>query len=167
MKSLIGHFPHWSKAEVCANGIGSITFIEGLVWSARPAAVASAERSERRYSSAESNGPGLDVQPTAKAKERDLESNAAKLYTNTMLTIIVALLLAIVAKLYVSAFDDVGTHIGAVTRADIQAAAQIADPDSKRRAMVRTLDRTPRTSIVGEVEVTGQVSVDGPVEIQR
>ena len=92
------------------------------------------------------------------------------LYPNILLTIIALALCAITAKLYLSAADRVGPHLGAPTTGDYLALSQSALTDDERVERARQLNSaTPRVNVDGgnlNVEVLGQISVQDPIRIE-
>lgn len=88
-------------------------------------------------------------------------------YHNILLTIIALLLVAIVAKLYLPAAQNVGAQISPPTRGELITALKIADPKLRRARFDELRSRTPTAWISGgEIEVTGEVEVTNTVEIE-
>jgi hypothetical protein len=88
-------------------------------------------------------------------------------YSNVMLTLIVLLLGAIVAKLYVPAAQQIGPQFAAPTRGEALAARRIPDPAQRKAAIDELRSRAPSVWIEGgDVDVSGSdVTVSGEVTV--
>jgi hypothetical protein len=89
-------------------------------------------------------------------------------YTKSLLTIIAVALCAITVKLYVPAANRLGPNIGGPTLSDMFSAKEIQN-ESRRAAAIRKVSRDAPIVFVGggNVDVSGEVSIHGPVEINR
>lgn len=89
-----------------------------------------------------------------------------KAYSLFLQTVVALALCAIVAKLYFPAADAIGVHIGAPNQGDMEAVKQL-DATSRPNAVAQLRKRIPLTRVQGDVEVSGSVSIEGPVEIEH
>jgi hypothetical protein len=96
-------------------------------------------------------------------------------YTQVVLTVIAVATSSIAIKLYSPETNRIGVHLGAPTRADLFAAADMKGDALEKLMMefpliwTRDGDMTVHGSVEveGSVNVEGSVAIDGPVEIER
>lgn len=90
----------------------------------------------------------------------------SELYTKAVLTLIAAALCAITAKLYLPAANRIGPHIGSPTRYDLFMLKDMKDGDQRNSSLKQIKLDVPLNWIDGgNVDVSGSVSIDGPVSI--
>jgi len=87
-------------------------------------------------------------------------------YQNVMLTLIVLLLAAITVKLYAPPGNPLGPPLAPATRADFAAANKIKNYPMRAATIKELKARAPVVWIQGgDVDVTGEVAIDGGVTI--